>query len=296
MEFNQLRTFLAVAQTGNITQAAETLYLTQPAISRQIQSLEGEFGVKLFERTSRGMQLTDAGAIFRGYADRCLTLVENCRHEMADVQGGGAGRLVIGVGGTHPMYELPYWISSFTTCYPSVDISIRTGRSREIIDAVYARQLDLAFIRVPVVDVNMCYTSLFSEQIVIVSSPALTMMKTVLTPKEFQTNPLILFPSGTSFRAQLDTALQSIGVVPWVRMETDSVEEIRRYVALGIGLAFLPEAVVKSDIESGHLVNIGVAGLPLITRPTSLIYLRDHYQSTAMREFVKFVVNNNVRS
>lgn len=289
MDLNQLRTFVKVAHTGNITQALEELYLTQPAISRQIQALEAAFKVTLFDRTGRGMRLTDAGAILRSYAERCLALVEDCEQAMAEVRVGTAGKLVIGVGGTHPMYELPGWIQGFTESYPSVDISIRTGRSREIISAVCGRELDIAFVRVPVAEPGVCHIDLYTEPILLISDPGRYGNGAVLSPAQLQLVPLILFPQGTSFRSQIDAALGAAGITPRVRMETDSVEEIRRFVAMGIGLAFLPASFIESDLASQVLAQVDVASMPILTRQTSLIYLDNRYHSNAMRGFISLV-------
>ena len=144
--------------------------------------------------------------------------------------GGGAGRggrQISHRGGGHaPLRELPEWIDAFTKRYPAVEISIRTGRSQAIIVAIAERQLDLAFVRVPVVEPGISRVDLYEEAIILVSHPAHSAGGMGLSPAELQSLPLILFPRGTSFRAQLDTAFATLGITPRVRMETDSVEEV----------------------------------------------------------------------
>ena len=289
MELAHLRTFAAVAAAGSFTAAAEGLFLTQPAISRQIQALEASLGATLLERGSRGVRLTDAGRLVRVYAQRCLGLVEDCRQELDELQRGMAGQVVVGVGGTHPMYELPGWLQRFGARYPGVEVSVRTGRSQEMVAAVCSRRLDLAFVRVPVTGPGLCVVGLYDEPIVLVAQPGRHPPGHELSPQELADAPLILFPAGTSFRAQLDAALAAAGVVPRVAVESDSVEGICSFAAVGLGMAFLPASTVRDHVAAGRLGLVRPGGLPPLTRRTSLIYLRDRYRGTAVREFIGLV-------
>lgn len=292
MDFHHFESFLAVARLGNLTKAAEEVAITQPALSRQMQSLEAGFGVRLFDRTGRGMELTDAGVILRGYADRCLSLVADCRQAMADTKAGVAGRIVIGVGGTHPMYELPDRLRAFAQRYPAVDITIRTGRSQAIIAALRDRLLDLAFVRVPITEPGIREIALYEEPFLLVSRPGQFVEGSVLSPDELQSAPLILYPAGTSFRSELDTALGALAIEPRVRMETDSTEEIRRFVLMGLGLGFLPASLIADDLARGDVVQIEVRGLRKLTRKTSLVFLENRYRSAAVREFMSMFVDS----
>ena len=289
MEIDQLRTFVAVSDAGSLTKAAEKIFLTQPAISRQIQALEASLGLVLFERIGRGVRLTDDGMLLRGYAERCLALLEDCRRELEERRDGTAGRLRLGVGGTHPMSELPEWLQSFSRRFPGVEVSVRTGRSQEMIAAIRDRQLDLAFVRVPVTDPRICVVDRYEERIILVAQPDKYPAESPLDPAEVSSSPLILFPQGSSFRAQIDAALAAANITPRICMETDSIDEIRRFVAMGMGVAFLPASSVREDIAAERLVEVHATGLPELTRHTTLIYLRDRYQSAAMREFIKLV-------
>jgi len=289
MDFYQLQTFLAVSEMGSLTKAADTLCLSQPAISRQIQSLVASLGVVLFERVGRGMRLTDAGVVLRNYAERCLALMEDCKQAMEETRKGTLGHILLGVGGTHPMYELPELLQRFAERFPDVEISVRTGRSQEIISAVRDRQLDLAFVRTAVVDPGIQSMELYEETIILVAQPGRYSMEVPIDQKDILSAPLILFPQGTSFREQVDAALSTVKVTPRIRLETDSVEEIRHFVAMGMGVAFLPSSAVRDDIERRRLVQVRVNGLPKLVRPTSLIYLRDRYRSAATREFIRSI-------
>src|SRR5438132_12146108 len=98
VELFQLRSFLRVAEAGSVTRAAEALHLTQPAVTQHVRALERELGARLFDRTERGMRLTQAGQVLRQYAGRGISLLDQCRNVLADLESGAAGRLVLGAG------------------------------------------------------------------------------------------------------------------------------------------------------------------------------------------------------
>ncbi|MHB1000815.1 MAG: LysR family transcriptional regulator [Armatimonadota bacterium] len=291
MEFFQLHTFLVISEVGSLTKAADRLCLTQPAISRQIQALEASLGVVLFERVNRGMRLTDAGIVLHKYAKSCIALMEDCKQAMEEIRMGSSGRILLGVGGTHPMYELPGLLQGFSKRFPDVEISVRTGRSKEIISAVCDRQLDLAFVRTTVADPDIKSIDLYEEPIILVSQPGQYPENVPLNLDDILNASLILFPKGTSFRNQIDTALADAQIIPRISLETDSVEEMRHFVAMGMGVAFLPASAVNDDIKTRWLIEIQVNGLPKLVRRTSLIYLCDRYQSAATRAFIKGIVD-----
>src|SRR5947209_555463 len=107
VELFQLASFLKLAEAGSITPAAETLSLTQPAVTQHVRALERKLGVALFDRTGRGVRLTAAGAALRDYARRSLGLLDECRQVIADLEAGKVGRLVLGAGVTTSIFHLP---------------------------------------------------------------------------------------------------------------------------------------------------------------------------------------------
>ncbi len=149
MELSQLESFLRVAEAGSVSRAADTLYLTQPGVTKQIRALERELDVVLFDRTRRGMQLTPAGHALLDYARRSLGLLEECREVLQDLESGVSGRLVLGAGVTTSIFHLPRWLRAFQGEHPGVDVVVRTGRSREVAALVLAREIDLGLITSP---------------------------------------------------------------------------------------------------------------------------------------------------
>jgi DNA-binding transcriptional LysR family regulator len=286
VELFQLRSFLRVAEAGSFTRAAEELYLTQPAVTQHVRALERELGVPLFDRTGRGAQLTSAGEALCRYVRRSVALLEECRQVLADLETGAAGRLVLGAGVTTSIFHLPGWLRAFGDTYPGVDVVVRTGRSREVAALALEREIDLGLVTSPVRHPDLQVAGLFEEEIVLVTPRGHALAGRALTSAELAEAPLILFPQATGFREYLDRALAEAGVAARVKMESDSVEAIKSFVAVGLGVSFLPAAAVEAEVTSGVLARAEVAGLPPLRRQTSVLYRTDRYLSAAARGFL----------
>jgi DNA-binding transcriptional LysR family regulator len=293
MELFQLRSFLQVAESGTITGAAEVLCVTQPAVTHHVRALERELGVALFDRTGRGVLPTPAGEALRDYARRCVGLLDECRQVIAELEAGAVGRLALGVGVTTSIFHLPGWLRVFREVHPGIDVTVRTGRSREVAALALEREIDLGLVTSAVRHPDLRHISLYEEEIVLVAPRGQHPAGRALTAAELARTPLILFPRGTGFRAYLERvlepALAGVGRAPLVKMESDSAEAIKSFVAVGLGAAFLPAAAVAAEIASGELARLEVEDLPPLRRRTSITYRRDRRLSAGAQAFLKML-------
>ncbi len=147
MLFGQLECFLAVARLGNLSRAAEEMFLTQPTLTARLKALEEEIGDELFVRTSRGMRLTEAGKEFLPYAERSVESFEEGRRHLAELRGVSGGRLVLGASPGVGTYALPGLLERFTATYPRVSVSVRTGHSEDILDMTLKEEVQLGLTR-----------------------------------------------------------------------------------------------------------------------------------------------------
>ncbi len=285
MELSQLRSFLKIAEEGSVTRAAESLHLTQPAMTQHVRALEREAGAALFERTGRGMRLTGTGELLREYAQKALAAIEDGQRVIADEVHGHAGRLTLAAGVTTSIFHLPRWLQAFRKMHPGVDITVRTGRSMEVARMALDREIDLGLVTSPVPHPDLQSVPLFEEEIVLVAPPddARSQDLTQATTAEI---PLILFPRGTGFRAYLDQVLAEAGISPRVKMETDSVESIKSFVQVGLGMSFMPLSAVQAERDSGLLARVNLAGIPPLRRTTAVIRRKDRYLGVAARDFL----------
>lgn len=283
METAQIQSFLQVVETGSISRAAKAVHLTQPAVTKQIMALERELKTPLFDRTGRGMQLTAAGELLSSYARRSMALQEECRQAIADLDSGESGELVIGAGVTTSIFQLPHWLQALKARLPGLDVTVRTGSSREVVQWTLEREILLGLVTTPVEHRDLTVKGLFDERIVLVASPDMA----PASPMKTLTLPLILFPRGSGFRDYLDRELSEGGIDVRVKMETDSLEAIKSFVASGLGASFLPAGTVAREIEEGVLRTVSVRGLARLRRRTSLIYRSDRHLGAGAKAFIK---------
>jgi DNA-binding transcriptional LysR family regulator len=310
MELAQLRTFLKVAEHGSVTKAAAGLHLTQPAVTQHIRALERQFGTALFERTGRGMLLNGPGELLRDYARKALAAIEDGQQVIADIVQGRSGRLILAAGVTTSIFHLPRWLQSFREAHPDVDITVKTGRSREVARMALDREIDLGLVTSPVPHPDLEALPLFDEQIVLVGPPESSpspqpdarpngppmqpdSSPSPITQATLSETPLILFPRGTGFRAYLDQVLAEAGAAPHVKMETDSVESIKGFVQVGLGMSFLPLSAVQAEIDAGLLVRVDLEGIAPLTRTTAVVRRKDRYFGVAARDFLAIARGQN---
>src|SRR5262249_3144292 len=168
MEMHQLRYFLAIAETGNFTRAAEQCHVSQPSLSQQIIKLEEEVGHKLFDRMGRRVQLTDAGRLLLEHARAVLTTVENATRQLRETRGQGFGRLAIGVIPTIATYLLPRALASFVRANPHVELIIQEDYTARIVDGLGTGELDIAIAALPIDDDNLVVEVLGTEPLLLV--------------------------------------------------------------------------------------------------------------------------------
>lgn len=289
MQNIQLQSFLRVVEEDGVSRAAEKLFLTQPAVTRHIHALEHELQTPLFVRIGRRMRLTQAGHILCDYARRSLSTLEECRTVLADLKKGDKGRIVLGAGVTTSIFHLPCWLREFQKICPKIDVVVRTGSSQDVVKTVLERKVDLGFITSPTSDPRLRSVELFEDAIVLVGPTRHPLASSPLSAKRFSQAPLILFPGGSGFRAYLDAEFSNAGLVPLIKMENDSLEAIKSFVSVGLGLSFLPESAVTKEISSGQLRHVRVKGMKKLFRKTSVIYHSDRYVSTAVYRFLQVV-------
>ena len=286
MELAQLRSFIQIAESGSMTRAAESLCLTQPAVTQHIRALEQELGVRLFDRHPRGMRLTQAGTLLRSYAQRCLANLEDCRLAIAELQAGQSGELTIGAGVTTSIFVLPEWLRAFRARCPEIEVIIRTGRSREILTLLKEGEIDLGIITTPREQPHLTLQRLFDEDIILLVPADHPFAGTTILAERLVEIPLILFPHGNGFRSYLDRALAQTGMPLTIKMETDSVEAIKRFVEAGLGASFLPRSAVQEELSRGTMAAVLLSDIAPLQRTTYLAFLANRYQTFSMRQFI----------
>jgi DNA-binding transcriptional LysR family regulator len=275
--------FLKVAELGSVSRAAQALHLSQPAVSKQLRALEQALGARLLERSGRGVKLTPEGALVADYGRQSAALLDDCERALRELGTEQAGSLVLGAGATTCIFQLPRWLRQLRAERPSVDVTVRTGTSSVIEALVLEREVDLGLLTSPVGSRALQERVLFREEIVLVVA------RDFDQPRELEALPLILFPRSTGFRAYLDQKVGAARLARRVKMETDSVEAIKSFVASGLGASFLPRSAVANELAARALRRIVLPGLPKLQRSTRVVRRRDRALNATAARFLQIL-------
>jgi DNA-binding transcriptional LysR family regulator len=256
MLLNQIAAFVETAERQSVSRAAEALFISQPALTARIKTLEADLGAQLFVRTPRGMRLTDAGSAFLPYAVRALETLTDGRMQVNALERGGAGRLVIGAAPAVSTYVLPPLLKRFSEGYPRVSISVRTGHSEEILDLVLREQATLGLVRA-LQHPDILSTPLYEDRLVLVVDRSHSFAKAGrIRMKDLADEQLVQFDRTSSYRDLTSALFVTAGVSPAGRMELDNIDAAKKMVEQGFGVALLPQTSVSDELEAGTLAEV----------------------------------------
>lgn len=286
MDFGQIEAFVQVSAHNSFSRAAEVLQLTQPSITARIQSLEREVGEEMFERGGRGVRLTDAGEAFLPYAERILQTLAEGRDAIEEVRSVQLGSLHLGSAITICTYVLPSILHAFRSRHAGVDVTIRTGRSEQVLAMVQSDEVQVGIVRsLSHPDVETVH--LYDDEIVLAANPDHPFAaRGATTIEEAAGEPIVLFDRGSSYFGLIHSFFRQAGVVPNVAMELDSLEATKRMVEEGLGIALVPLATIERELESGMLVKVEISDAPPLKRPISLIYKRHRKRPRTVQAFI----------
>jgi DNA-binding transcriptional LysR family regulator len=243
----QLRTFLAVVETGGISTAARKLHLTQPAASQQLRELERVFRVRLLERAGGRAQPTAAGEALLAPARRIHAALEDAISATAAHRSGEVGRLRFGTGATACIYLLPPVLSAVKQRMPGLEIVIATGNSADVARRVETGELDIALVTLPVSGSRALSTiRLLSDPLVALLPGSMARETQSISAAQLADLPLILYEEGGTTRAIIDEWFQRASVTPSPIMQLDSIETIKVLVSGGLGASVMPGLALAS--------------------------------------------------
>ena len=287
MDLDVFHTFLTLARIGHMTRAAAELHLTQPAVSAQLARLEDELGHRLFDRTPKGMVLTEAGTIFRAHAEDALSTVRAGREALSQLAGLQRGKLAIGGGATATTYLLPEILGRFHAHHPNIQLFVREQGSQSVVEAVWTGELDLGVVTLPVTTPqpgateHMTIEPWITDDLRLLVPPGHPLMgRRRFKWPALDGEPLVLFEAGSAVRALLDRRIAEAQIHPSIVMELRSIESIKQMVAQGIGAAFVSEFAL-TDAE--HSLASATDDL---TRQLAIIFRHDRTMSTAAAAFL----------
>lgn len=291
MDIRSIRYFLEVAQELNITRAAENLHMAQPPLSRQIQLLEQELGVKLFHRDRKRLQLTEEGLLLKNRGEQILTLMEKTETEIREFRHGVAGTLYIGsVEGRGP-YLLSKWIADFRKRYPEVQYNLWNGSSDDVTSRLNKGLCDLALIVEPFDSESFDSIRVSSEPwaaMIPGNHPLASGESKEVNLKELVGHPLII-PSRKSRTQEIIGWFNKIGQEPTILCELSHYLNAFELVKQGVGIAIFP-ASTGANIQSDEVIMKRIVN-PEYVANYVLVWDRKRMLSTAAEKFVEYVRN-----
>ncbi|HCO03846.1 MAG TPA: LysR family transcriptional regulator [Actinobacteria bacterium] len=263
----QMQGFLEVARRGNVSRAAEAIYVSQPTLTARLHALEAELGEKLFVRTRQGMRLTDAGRAFLPYAERATQAVREGREAIAELNSASAGHLVIASAPAVSTYLLPPLLERFAAAHPRVEVSVRTGHSEEVLQMVLKSEVQLGLGRdLRHHDIDLI--PFYEEELGLMVAPGhhFAERKSV-TMADLAAEQLILFDRTSSYYELTQASFASAGLTPRSMFELDNIEATKKMVERRLGVALLPRTAVVVEVAAGSLRRVSISdGLPMRRR------------------------------
>ena len=286
MNLDQLRNFYEVAVHRSFTLAAEKLFRTQPAISTQVRMLEEELGERLFDRIGKKVFLTQAGEILLSYAERMLRLHDEAKLAVSELNATPKGRLLIGANEATCIYILPRVFTVYKQRCPEVQISIYRNFSKKVLEKVLNNQLDFGIVTLPVVHKDLVTIPISEDELWLITSPAHPLASlSAVGLAEMVGYPMIFHKAGTT-RERIMKHFGKLAEKVNISFELASIETIKKFVAIGMGVSIVPRSYALNESQQGTLCLMPIKNLRIV-RKLGLIYRKDHYLSRASKAFLQ---------
>lgn len=291
MPDRRLQVFHTVARFLSFTKAAETLHMTQPAVTFQVRQLEEYFNTRLFDRTHNRINLTDAGKKVYEYSERIFELYHEMENCVKELTGEVSGVLIIGASTTIAEYMLPALLGNFKAHHQEVAIRLKVGNTDDIVSMVETNIIDLGVVEASVSNKNLALELWCMDQLVAIVPPNHELAK---ISGSVDVHKLVEFPyicreEGSGTREVINEYLQEAGLNPRnlnVVMELGNPEAIKRAVEAGMGISIISKASILHELKLGTLVGITLE--PLLERPFYFVHQKQKFRVRAMEELLKF--------
>lgn len=288
MNERKLKIFYKVAQKLNMTEAAEELYISQPAISQTIKELEEEFGFKLFDRLGKKLYLTPAGEEMLGYARRILNLVDEMHSKVADMKALTKGTLRVGASTTIGIYILADIVGQFNRLYEGINTTIIIENTKIIADMILENAIDFAFVEGPVHSDELVVKKFCDDELVIIVAPDHKWAgKDYVSVEDMLGQKIIMREKGSGTREVFEVAMLSNNKKYSVALEMGNTEAIKKAVEAGLGVSCISRRAVQRESDAGLLSIVRFKEIE-IGRTLNLIYHKDKALSALSNKFIEF--------
>jgi len=292
MNFAWLQTFNVIVEQGSLTKAARALHLTQPAVSKQLRALEEYYGTPLFYRTTREIELTEAGEIVYQYSQKALDLIGKSRNEVQALARVIEGELSLGASTIPGEYIFPRFLGLFQQRYPGVRVKLEIGDSKVIAQKVAEGKLELGITGALIKSRNLRYELFFQDELVVVVPKGHRFAgRESVTLEEFIAEPLVARERGSGTRIAIENRLMEHGVSPSalnISLELGSTEAVLNAVARGVGISLVSGYAARPRAQAGEIAYLRIDGVPF-ERGLYFVTRKKPELRTVLRVFIDFL-------
>jgi DNA-binding transcriptional LysR family regulator len=289
MNLHHLKVFLAVAQAGSVSRGAQTLHISQPAVTREIRELEASLGLALFDRHPRGVTPTEGGQRLLQFAERIFALEQAAERDLRDLAGLGHGELLLGASATLGAYWLPPRLNRFRERHPGVFVSLQMSNTQEVLQQLDDTLINLGFVEGPFPAADYAHHLLARDRLLPVAGPSHPLAgRHGLRMAELQEHELYLRETGSGARASIEQAYRAHGLEARAAMIGGGTEPLKRLIAGGRGIAWLSQLVVDEELADGRLVQLDVRDLQ-IERDLHVLWRQDGRLNPAPAAFLSML-------
>lgn len=291
MDFRQLQYLTAVAEYRNVTKAAESLYISQSALSHYIRKTEEELGVQLFDRSTVPISLTYAGKCYIQSAQRILLENERLMKELREITENMTGVLRIGVSRDRASYTMPRLVRDFQSMYPGIRVEIVTESGQQLREALKTGRIDLLLLpddgRDP--DPGIAFQTLYAEELVLCAGKGqLRPQGRSVNLKELDQKPFFLLKQEHAIRNFCDGFFRRNKIRPEIRNELSSSVACYRMAAMGLGLAIVPYMVTQLATPGVEVELFSLGDAP-VTWNVNMYYRKDAYLGQPEHDMIHLV-------
>lgn len=293
MEIKQLKTFIQVAQNRSFSQAAKNLSLTQSAVTIQIKNLEKELGVKLFDRISKQIRLTEKGEELIPYANRIINEAETAVSSLSGAAVELQGLLRVGVNESICVKKLPQVVEHFAHNYPDASIRVTSAPPAHLYTMMEQNEVDIVYLLDFVRHNPAWVTHVVDEEPIVFIAPAssdLAKRKRKIDIEEILKRPLFLTERHQNYRMALDRFLGERGLNVEPTLECMSTQLLLSSVERNNGVSLLPLYAVEEDVKDGSIAILNVRDFDM-TMARQIVYHKDKWNTPEMQEFTRFVLS-----
>jgi len=289
MNLYQLKVFYYAAKYESLSRAAEKLYITQPAVTKQIQQLQNNYGIKLLNRFGKKMVLTDAGRNLFKIAENILELETRAEESIRDFQQLKSGNINIMSSETFGAYYLPFILIEYTKSNPNIQISASILPVDEVHEKVLSLKCDLGFVSYVTKDPRIVSKKIVEDSIVLIVSHSHPFAKNkYFKPSDLEGQNFIMHEKGSATRRIVDEFLENNNIKVNIKFELSNNEAIKRIVENNNEIALVSKNIGIEEIKSNKL--IGIPGKDsFLKRSFYMIYHKDKYFSKPLNRFVQMV-------